>query len=171
MNMLEKIWVIADRFGNPLGYFGPCGLFLQRPLKRWEYFCTPHNSLTFATTGGDGVHYGFLMINQLEFDYKPIVMTVPMSDPYNVIIAENFEEFLGLGYYMGWFALEQIIYKNSMDAVSYFAGPDTEESPERDELLVILRKEFNIKHIPLSLARLDELKKKYEKLIEADDEP
>lgn len=173
--MLEKIWMLADQLGekqgiDPIGVFDPCGLILIRPLRNYGYFCTPHNSLSFATTGGDGVHYGFLMINQLDYDFKPIVMTVPMADTHNVIVAENLEEFLGLGYHVGWFTLEQIV-NDAEDAISYFADPDTEKLPEREKLLVVLRKEINIEHVPLSLERLEELKNKYVALIEADSEP
>src|SRR5688572_18028969 len=35
-------------------FFDPIGLVLQLPPTNWEYWCTPKNSLTFATTSGDG---------------------------------------------------------------------------------------------------------------------
>ncbi len=42
----------------------------------------------------------------------PIVMTIlmAMASRNNVVVAETLDEFFGLGYYVGWFALEQLAY-------------------------------------------------------------
>ncbi len=45
--------------------------------RNFGYWCTPSNSITFATTGGDGVHYGLLDIGSGFNDESPVVMTVP----------------------------------------------------------------------------------------------
>ena len=37
-------------------------------------------------------------------------MTVPMSDQHSIVVAETLTEFLGLGYHVGWFSLEQLAY-------------------------------------------------------------
>ena len=97
MNLLEHLWTLADEVaasGQPkTTLFGECGLFLERPLVRYEYFCTPLNSLTFASTGGDGVHYGFLLFDDVAYDELPVIMTVPMSDRRNIVVAESLKEF------------------------------------------------------------------------------
>jgi len=71
---------------------------------------TPTNSLTFAVTGGDGVHFGIVETNGEFTDFSPIVMTVPMCDTPNTIVGANLREFLALGCKFGYFALEQLIY-------------------------------------------------------------
>ena len=38
----------------------------------------------------------------------------------NFVVAESFDEFLGAGYHVGWFALEQIAY-HATEAEVYFA--------------------------------------------------
>jgi hypothetical protein len=78
----------------------PCNNSGRQPPKRREDFCTPHNSITFANTGGDVVHYGLLQLPGLDLHEQPVV-TVPMGDHHNVVIAENLREFLSLGDHVG----------------------------------------------------------------------
>jgi hypothetical protein len=119
MEMLEKLWRLADTEGSrtntdPLSVFDPIGLILVRPLKNFEYESTPTNSLTFANTGGDGVHYSLIILkNKISTD-SPVVMTVPMNyGSENMIVGENLYEFLSLGCQTGYFFLEQLTYKNA----------------------------------------------------------
>src|SRR5687767_64611 len=80
---------------NPESVFDPVGLILQIPPGRRDYHCTPLNSVTFASTGGDGVHFGFLHVEGCSL--SPVVMTVPMSDVHNFVVGESLFEFLCLG--------------------------------------------------------------------------
>jgi hypothetical protein len=163
MIKIQHFWEIDDhikskwgkKFYNHIDY---CGLEPVRPLKHYGYFCTPKNSLTFASTGGDGVHFGFLDRNNLN--ETPIVMTVPMSDNYNVIVAEDLEEFFSIGYYVGWFALEQLVYDQE-ETIEYFSKPDEETDDKELRFLGLIRDKFQTQHRPLTLERLDELKDKY----------
>jgi hypothetical protein len=64
-----------------------------------KYDCTPLNTVLFAFTGSNGVHFSYL---EIEKDISPIIMTVPTNwgntpYAYNVILAHNMDEFLGLG--------------------------------------------------------------------------
>lgn len=165
---MDQLWALADNVaasGRTDGeLFGECGLFLVRPLVRWEYFCTPLNTLTFASTGGDGVHYGLLSIAGAPFDQLPVVMTVPMSDQNNVVVAETLKEFLGLGYFVGWFSLEQLSYDANW-AVSYFSQPDPDTWPEREKELRLIRDELSIKYAALSLSRIQDLSDQYLSLL------
>ena len=83
--------------------FEPAGLLLFAPPRRNCYWCTPVNSITFATTGGDGTHFGWLDIRGLAPDFAPIVMSVPMSDSPNLLVGANMREFLSLGCKFGYF--------------------------------------------------------------------
>lgn len=164
MNHLDRLWALADNLTTSgrtkAELFGECGLYLTRPLVRFDYFCTPLNTLTFASTGGDGVHYGLLSFSGVPSDQIPIVMTVPMSDQNNIVVAETLEEFLGLGYYVGWFSLEQLAYDFD-EAISYFNQPDSETWPEKEEELRAIRKALQIKHAALSFERIRHLNEKY----------
>lgn len=86
------------------------GLLLCEELHRWPYDETPRNSLTFASTGGDGVHYGLLVDRAAPGNDSPVVMTVPMADEPNRIVGSNLRDFLGLGLTSGYFVLEQLQY-------------------------------------------------------------
>lgn len=74
------------------------------------YDQTPRNSVTFASTGGDGVHYGFLLRGSAIDEGSPVVMTVPMADQPNRVVGRDLRHFLGLGMRSGYFALEQLQY-------------------------------------------------------------
>jgi len=172
---LESIWSAATALGartgkEPRYALDEWGLYLEMPPKRWEYFCTPKNSVTFGSTGGDGVHFGLLELAGMESHQRPVVMTVPMSDRHNVVIAETLGEFLNIGFHVGWFSLEQIVY-NPDEAVEYHADADPEDWPEHIDELVFFRESLGLTYQPLSLARIAALEEKYHPLLIADDEP
>ena len=171
---IEDVWRVADEVApkleqDPRYVFGDVGLFLERPLKRWTYFCTPRNSVTFGSTGGDGVHFGFLQLPASPH-IAPIVMTVPMSDNRNIVVAESLEEFLNLGCHVGWFSLEQLSYSPSK-AIQHFSMSDAERSPEEQNLLETLRRALNLRRVPLSSDRLADLRSRYAGLISAKEQP
>ncbi len=97
---------------EPLATFdcSEVGLILRAEDGPLEYALTPVNSDTFASTGGDGVHFGFLVIEDRRPEDFPVVMTVPMSGMSNHVLGENLYEFLCLGCTYGYFALEQLAY-------------------------------------------------------------
>jgi len=97
--------------------FGDLGLIMPSDpsdaLTRWEYWCTPTNAWTFATTGGNGVHYSLVETEGSVSEQSPVVMTVPMCDSPNHIVGADLREFLALGLPYGWFGLEQMAYSSS----------------------------------------------------------
>src|SRR5688500_1004029 len=118
---------IGQRFDrSAASVFDPCGLILQEPPRPSYYWCTPKSAVTFAITGGDGVHYSHLCLPDIAPNREPIVMTMPANDQLNYVVAEGFNEFLGLGFNVGWFALEQISYQPDW-ALKYFAAADDPE--------------------------------------------
>ncbi|NTW29527.1 MAG: hypothetical protein HGA39_09240 [Coriobacteriia bacterium] len=164
---LEALWRLADELGrtsskNPLYVLDLVGLLLVRPLERWDYDCTPLNSLTFAHTGGDGVHFGLLQVEGVDRKAWPIVMTVPgaFSD-CNRVIAGGFDEFMAIGAVNGWFTLEQLVY--DLDgALEYLATPGQPDSwQERDDMASLVRERLGIVPVPLTRERLDELQALY----------
>jgi len=93
------------------------GLMLNPELARWEYWCTPHNALTFGSTGGDGVHFSLVDLGDGPSNTSPVVITVPMAfgDDFrpNWIVGETLTEFLALGLDASYFTLEQLAYDPS----------------------------------------------------------
>ncbi len=67
---------LAERTGDdPDLVFFPLGLRLHgRHGDQWDYDATPANSTTFASTGGDGVHFGLLHATTTVPGAAPVVM-------------------------------------------------------------------------------------------------
>ena len=111
---LLRLWRLADTLPRPKGRakdatFEPIGLILERPLQRAGYDTTPPNTLTFARTGGDGVHFSFVLREGEVHAASPIVMGVPMhSKRPNVIVGRDLLDFLALGVGCGFFDVERI---------------------------------------------------------------
>ncbi len=88
---------------------------------------TPINTLTFARTGGDDVHFGMLATNGLYGDSSPIVMTVPIADENpeeaNFIVGENLHAFLCVGCTHGYGSLEELAYGKQHELFDFLAGP------------------------------------------------
>jgi len=87
------------------------GLLPMPDLRHCGYSVAPPNSLAFASTGGDGVHFSLLERPDVEQAMWPVVMTVPMNfDMPNLILGSDIGDFLGLGIRLGYFDLEQLVY-------------------------------------------------------------
>ena len=154
---------ISERWGkNAYEYIGECGLELEIPPRHEFYSCTPKNTLTFASTGGDGVHYSLLVDEDGSPQDGPVVMTVPMAfeEDINTVIAENLREFLGLGYHVGWFSLEQIVYQNPID-FAYYSKPDPDFEEEEIRFLNLIKELFQVEYVALTADRLAYLHEKY----------
>ncbi|MEL6602407.1 MAG: hypothetical protein AAFP20_04175 [Cyanobacteria bacterium J06614_10] len=110
----DQLWAIAQQVANQSGQstqnaFLSLALILERPVAAWQYYCTPKNVITFASTGCDGVHFSFLQQDRMvsgsapispiqQLSRSPVVMTVPMNfENQNIVVSENLYEFLCLG--------------------------------------------------------------------------
>ena len=96
---------------------------------------TPINTLAFARTGGDDVHFGMLSIDGVFGDASPIVMTVPMADKdpmnCNFIVGETLHDFLCLGCVHGFFSLEKLAYPWKTELFTEHERP---EEPSDDQI-------------------------------------
>lgn len=147
---LAKLWNLAtvdptNPESNWNETFDLIGLILLVPPENFSYWCTPINTLTFAATGGDGVHYGLLAENGKFTDSSPVVMTVPMCDTPNMILGANLLEFLALGCRFGYFSLEQLIYEpeETLQELEQFTIHEEMNADER-ALLQLLTEEFQL---------------------------
>lgn len=86
------------------------GLLFHSRLAGPVYDETPRNCVPFASTGGDGVHFSYLLTDDEPNDSSPIVMTVPCAMEPNRVVGRNLRNFLGLGLHSGYFMLEQLQY-------------------------------------------------------------
>ena len=181
---LNKFWSVADKEAkrlkvNPSYIFDPVGLILVRPLENMGYESTPINSLTFAQTGGDGVHFSLVSSQGEISDSSPVVMTVPMNFGIeNLIVGENLIEFFCLGERVGYFCLEQLTYNhNKLRTIEWIEHPEiyieevySEDSLEslhqKEQLLGILRETFGLKSWYKTKSRLEELQNKYMSMLE-----
>ena len=165
---LEDLKKVVEELANEIKIEFPNLLFDYAGMipvgdESYIYDCTPINTKVFATTGGDGVHYSILEISE---EIQPIIMTVPMNfsdsiNHYNKIIGENLNEFLSLGYYNGWFPLEELCYKKGR-AIEIYSKENLGFLSDGDVHFVKkLRNMMGINHVPLDLSRLEKLESMY----------
>lgn len=135
------------------------GLLLEPNLARWSYDSTPSGSLTFASTGGDGVHFSVLTDVGRP---GPIVMTVPMNfDEPNVVVGADLRDFLSLGCHFGYFALEQLVYDRERTIREIQAAAIA--MPNNDEAVVLatLRDCLGLQAPPNIARHLDALSERF----------
>ena len=159
---LSALWELADELGHesltdPLCIFEPVGLLLVRPLERWDYDCTPSNSLTFAQAGEDGIHFSLLTLEGGDPATAPVVMTVPSeAHDCNRIVAGDLDEFLAAGAISGWLTLGRLVDEPD-ETFERLATPDPDPWSEPEQLLASIRERLAIEPMPLTAKRYDEL--------------
>lgn len=162
-SMLLRLWSLTGRSpADPASgwnhYFDPIGLILLAPSGKNHYWCTPTNSLPFATTGGDGVHYSLVSAGDGFTDFSPVVITIPMCDTPNLVVGANLKEFLCLGCRFGYFSLEQLVYDRERTLKEIASGRfDPEQEEKERRLLRKVTDAFNLKPWSNPAARLEEL--------------
>jgi hypothetical protein len=184
---LARLWSLAEKEAAktnsaPEYVFDPIGLILVRPMRNMGYESTPINSATFAETGGDGVHFGFLQVSNTISEDSPVVMTVPMQcDNPNVVVGCNLLEFLCLGSQIGYFPLEQLAY-DWRTTVEWIENPETyfeqgygseasdpyfvELLKKKKHLLSLLTEEFGLRPWVSVEQRLGEIQAQFTSLLQ-----
>ena len=102
---------------NPLG---AVGLSVDEEGCGYSY-CdeTPADSVVFAYTGGDSVHFCALTKLSSSSGEWPVVMVVPVCrDQPRLVVGATLHEFLSLGVISGYWPLEQLAYDRAR-AVNY----------------------------------------------------
>lgn len=155
----DELWAVAisaaqDAAEDPRYVFEPIGLMLQPPGSPLPvtYDATPPDAITFASTGGDGVHFSA----SLGASSPLIVMTVPMQfDRPNVVLGQDLREFLSLGCASGYFQLEQLAYGSPTAALTPWG------EAKADEQLALLRDALELSPWPSVQPRLEELQQQF----------
>lgn len=172
-SLLRELWKLTG--GDPAtstraaAAFDDAGLILIAPPRWYGYDSTPTNATTFATTGGDGVHYSWLTFGDANAETAPIVMTVPMAaeEHTNIIVGENLRDFLNLGCRYGYFPLEQLAYDwgaTVRELEMQRVAPDA--WPEKRKKLKVLTDALGLAPWPNPRQRLSELQDKYRSRVE-----
>jgi hypothetical protein len=152
-----------------------CGMFLRRPplYRECVYRRAPLNSVEFAHTGGDGIHYSFLVLDGYWSELSPVVMTDPCWGSRNVVVGKDLTEFLRLGIRTGYFALPYAV----PDEHGRFQDPEHIEvleakefgewlGPEEVEVLQKLADHFGLEPLDGVAERLADLQHRYQPLIQ-----
>lgn len=134
-NLLKKLYALDEEMSLS-GAGGIPSLILSDAPERYggtilyRPHLTPSNALSFASTGGDDVHFSLLKVGKGFGDDSPVVMTVPMAgdtpEETNIILGENLHEFLCLGCVHGFFGLEQLMYCRT-ETLEEYSQPEHEE--------------------------------------------
>jgi hypothetical protein len=144
---------------------GSVGLMLIEPCFG---YCedTPQRVLSFAETGGESVHFGFLKTSQQISERSPVVLCVPVAN-YAKVIAEDLAEFLSIGCEHGWFDLEQLAYAYE-ETIRLYSDPERKRPltwPQKNNVLEKIRETLGVSWRPLNSARLNCLSERYSSLL------
>lgn len=95
---------------NNSGGLGDVGLRLSDPAHNQGRYnwCTPINCRVFASTGGDGIHYSFLVEDERVTEKSPVVITMPADFGESSIVAESLKAFLSQGLLSGYSWLSDV---------------------------------------------------------------
>jgi hypothetical protein len=167
---LERLWQLARERAMVTGArhwsgaFEPIGLILHESVARAPL--NPGNALAFASTGGDGVRFSFLVEGDSYDELTPVVMTVPMMAK-TVVVGSNLREFMCLGSRLGFFFLEQLVYQKPAFLAAYESGGNEGMGLMTDDqqLLDTLVAALGLKPWTELDRRLEELRRQYEERI------
>ncbi|MEL6939365.1 MAG: hypothetical protein AAFO84_09250 [Cyanobacteria bacterium J06598_1] len=161
----DQLWQLASQEARrtgmtPRAVFQAVGLTLEWPATPWQYYCTPRNAKTFASTGSDGVHYSLLESPLLR--YSPVIMTVPMSfENANIVVAETLHEFLCLGCRASYLGLEALAACDSDFRVLKQRNYDSTLSLRQVRQLKVLSEAFSLYPYVNLERRMAQLQAKY----------
>lgn len=110
---------------------GAIGLFLHDPPKNAGYRSTPANSVTFASIGVDGIHFGSITDGDVIDPMSPVVITIPMAfEAPNYIVGQSLYDFLCLGCRHGYSNLGNL-HLNFEATIDYYQNPPNDFYDER----------------------------------------
>jgi hypothetical protein len=171
VDLYDSVKLISDEISSefPNLFFDYAGLIPPYRFTDIVYDCTPKNTKVIAYTGGNGVHFSILELSGIV---QPVIISAPMNAGEKIqdnskVIAENLLEFLSLGFYNGWFSLEQLFYdeKSTLDFYSSENKEDFFQSNADIIFLKRLREKFQYSFLPLERERLLKLESTYSKYL------
>ncbi len=182
--LLLRLHDISDRSGERfyepgVAGLGTLGLNLARKLENGDYWCTPKNTLKFANTAGDGVHFSLVQIDGKVTEDSPVVMSVPANsgnrEDANLIMGSSLINFIRFGLRRGYFYMEQWIYQRENALKAYASAewrpedPQDREMYEVDEtskrILEFLAQELNVTPLTYTVDEFEALQNRYKPLL------
>ena len=173
---LQRLASLAQEMrAHPVGHYrrgqlgsalGEVGLVLLDPSSN-AYAKGSATIVSFATTGSDGVHFGFLEKESPAGESSPVVLCVPGAERLQVI-AEDLQESLALGCEHGWRELEDLAYKReeTIRAYSRRQNNETITWPQKDHVLHRINEALGLTWRPLDTRRLAMLSDTYSSCLE-----
>lgn len=123
-----------------------------------QHYCTtPLDVIPFASTGSDGIHFGFLTDfgHVKDLNLAPIVCVAPSDFIYGKLVAKNLKDFLSLAATVGQVEFLNQDYKNENEVTTRLQEWDDEQREEyeeviqdRSELIRVLKDELHIEPMP-----------------------
>jgi hypothetical protein len=125
--------------------FGAIGLFLHDPPKNAGYRSTPLNSVTFASIGVDGIHFGSITDGAVVDPATPVVLTIPMAfEAPNYIVGSSLYDFLCFGCRHGYSNLGNL-HLHFDETIDYYQNVPEDFFDERSPgILKTMRDELSL---------------------------
>lgn len=117
-----------------------------QPINQFDpYAITPPDLIAFASTGGDGIHFGFLtdFHSASDLTEAPIVCVTPTNDSPIRYMARNIREFLDLAFSVPYVEMLETIwtFENEQQAQELATefGKDSQSKWIKDRELILTR--------------------------------
>lgn len=179
--LLDELREVAaeakERFNSPWGDGNliDLGLGVSDALSYSCYdWCSPINCATFASTGIDGTHFSFLIVDGGLGADSPVIMTTPANMGKSVVVGENLFDFLCLGSRRGYIldrlagshhrGLEDLIDANWYPGKPASEWLATQSADYPGNMLAFLVDRLNL-HPWTDPGRWDELQERYASLL------
>lgn len=129
---------------------------------------TPRNTVAFATTGGDDVHFSLVKRRRGYGDESVVIMTVPMASQFpratNLVLGASLHEFLCLGCTHGFKNLEQLVYRRD-ETIGMLSIPPVGQEDDDAGILERLRKDLDLAPWQDIAGHLEGLQKEHQKAL------
>lgn len=169
--LLTELWVYdrVRRAERKDGLYA-IGLDLVIPPDDEGLFPSPKNGLRFARTGGNGVHFSLICVDNAISDNSPVVVTAPYSRDGNVVVGKNLHEFLYLGCRVGFSHMEGLADDYALRTRMQYQNSEIPNPLDWEASWFVLLEEF-AQHFRLSpwedvTVRLNELQEEFLPLLE-----
>ncbi|MGE6488649.1 hypothetical protein [Paenisporosarcina sp. NPDC076898] len=138
-----------------------------QPINQFDsYAITPPDLIAFASTGGDGIHFGFLtdFHSVSNLNEAPIVCVTPTNDQRIRYMARNLREFLDLAFSVLYVEMLETIWtfenEQQVQELATEFGKDTPRKwrKDRERILTRCREVFGTKKVDV-VSYLHEVKK------------
>lgn len=161
--LLKRLFHLEERLRRASAS-ASIGLDLIDPPEHWDSAVTPRNTIAFAMTGGNGIHFSLVTSRGRVTEASPVVVTYPRNQgtefDTNYLLGDDLREFLSLACRCGYDILEDLPHTWD-EVVEDLAEPDPEMDFEDTALqLATFRRELGLDQWRDVGTRLAELQKR-----------